>query len=88
MAAVFAAAILSMLPTMQFSGISQPVSTLGEGARLIGSMWSTTYYMHLSVGAITKGLSLRNLLPDVLMPTIFPPVFLGFAVMFLKKQEK
>lgn len=54
-AAVFAGAVLSMLPTMQFSGMTQPISTLEGGARLMGSFWPTTYYMQISVGAFTKG---------------------------------
>ena len=54
-AAVFVTAILTIMPTVQFSGLLQPVSTLEGQARLIGSIWPTTYYMHSSVGAYTKG---------------------------------
>jgi Glucose-6-phosphate dehydrogenase, NAD binding domain len=39
--------VQNILPTVQFSGLLQPVSTLEGGARLIGYMWPTTYYMHL-----------------------------------------
>ena len=35
----------------------QPVSTLEGSARVIGSIWPTTYYMHSSLGAYTKGLA-------------------------------
>src|SRR5690606_36123922 len=35
-AAVFATAILTMMPTMQFSGLLQPVATLEGAARVIG----------------------------------------------------
>ncbi|HRY07271.1 MAG TPA: ribosome-associated ATPase/putative transporter RbbA [Hyphomicrobiaceae bacterium] len=86
-AAVFAGAVLSMLPTMQFSGMLQPVSTLEGGAWLIGTVWPTTYYMHLSVGAFTKALGFGDLLSDLLVLGIFVPVFVLGAAALLKKQE-
>ena len=55
-AAVFVTAILTIVPTIQFSGLLQPVSTLEGSAGFIGSIWPTTYYMHSSLGAYTKGL--------------------------------
>jgi ribosome-dependent ATPase len=86
-AAVLAGAVLSMLPTIQFSGIVQPVSTLEGGARLMGTLWPTTYYMHLSVGAFTKGLSFSSLVPDLIALAIFVPAFLIAAALLLRKQE-
>ncbi len=86
-AAVFAGAILSMLPTMQFSGMMQPVSTLEGGARIMGWLWPTTYYMHMSVGAFTKGLAAADLMVDMAALAVFVPAFLVMAVLALKKQE-
>lgn len=86
-AAVFATTILSMLPTLQFSGMIQPTSTLEGGGRLIGAIWPATYYMHLSVGAFTKGLGVSELTPDLIALAIFGPVFIALAAIFLKKQE-
>jgi ribosome-dependent ATPase len=86
-AAVFATTIMSMLPTMQFSGMIQPVSTLEGGAHIAGVLWPATYYMHLSVGAFTKGLGFRDLVPDLLVLAIYGPVFVVLAAFFLKKQE-
>ncbi len=64
-----------------------PVSTLEGWAKVIGSMWPTTYYMHLSVGAFTKGLGAGDLLPDIVALFLFMPVFTVLAAFFLKKQE-
>ena len=86
-AAVFAGAILSMLPTMQFSGMLQPVSTLSGGARLMGDIWPTTYYMHMSVGAFTKGLGFADMRMDIAVLALFTPVFLALSALLLKKQE-
>jgi ribosome-dependent ATPase len=87
-AAVFAGAILSMLPTMQFSGMMQPVSTLEGGARLMGYLWPTSYYVHMSVGAFTKGLGFSDMTTDVLALALFSPVFLVLSALLLRKQEK
>ena len=86
-AAVFGGAIICIMPTMIFSGMLQPVSTLEGGARVIGTLWPTTYYMHLSVGAFTKGLGLGDLLPDLLALALFIPVFVLLAAASLRKQE-
>jgi len=86
-AAVFATAILSIMPTINFSGLAQPTSTLEGGGHLIGSMWPATYYMHLSVAAFTKGLSLPDLTGDLIVLAIFGPILVAMAAAFLKKQE-
>ncbi len=86
-AAVFVTAILTILPTTQFSGLLQPVSTLEGRARVVGSLWPTTYYMHASVGAFTKGLSPRLLAGDVLALAAFIPVLTILAAAALRRQE-
>ena len=86
-AAVFVTAILTILPTTQFSGLLQPVSTLEGRARLVGSLWPTTYYMHASVGAFTKALGPRLLAGDVLALALFIPVLTVLTAAALKRQE-
>ena len=87
-AAVFAGAVLSFLPTIMFSGITQPVSSLEGGARLIGTLWPTTYFRQVSIGAFTKGLGFDEMTGELLalVPSTF--VFLALSVLLLKKQEK
>jgi ribosome-dependent ATPase len=87
-AAVFVTAILTIIPTIQFSGLLQPVSTLKGTAALIGRIWPASYYMHASLGAYTKGLGMNLLLIDVLFLAGCVPVFLAVSVLGLKKQEK
>ena len=87
-AAVFVVGIFSMLPTVQFSGLAQPVSTLEGGARLMGSLWPTGYYVHLSVGAFTKGLSFAALSADLLALAAIIPALVLTAAALLRKQEK
>eukprot|EP00095_Tigriopus_kingsejongensis_P012457 snap_masked-scaffold7529_size3136-processed-gene-0.1 protein:Tk12457 transcript:snap_masked-scaffold7529_size3136-processed-gene-0.1-mRNA-1 annotation:"multidrug abc transporter atp-binding protein" len=87
-AAVFGTAILSILPTVQFSGMLQPVSTLEGSAKAIGYFWPTTYYMHTSVGVFTKGLTLSDLSSDLFKLALFIPVFTILTTLVLKKQER
>ena len=87
-AAVFVTAILTIQPSIQFSGMLQPVSTLEGSARVVGKIWPTTYYMHSSLGAYTKGLGLGLMLPDILYLLCCIPVLLLVSMIGLRKQEK
>ena len=87
-AAVFVTAILTIVPSIQFSGFLQPVSTLEGQARLIGSIWPTSYYMHSAVGAFTKGLGAEMLMLDAIVLACCIPVFWAISTIALKKQEK
>ncbi|MFH0984420.1 MAG: ribosome-associated ATPase/putative transporter RbbA [Candidatus Omnitrophota bacterium] len=87
-AAVFVTAILTITPTIQFSGLLQPVSTLMGKARLVGMIWPTTYYMHSSVGAYTKGLSPGLMVQDIIFLACCIPVFWAVSMLGLRKQEK
>jgi ribosome-dependent ATPase len=86
-AAVFVTSILTIVPTIQFSGLLQPVSTLQGGAAVVGSIWPATYYMHSSLGAYTKGLGPRLLMVDAVFLACCIPVLLGISVLGLRKQE-
>ncbi|RKH82422.1 ABC transporter ATP-binding protein/permease [Corallococcus sp. AB032C] len=87
-AAVFVTAILTIVPTIQFSGLLQPVSTLQGGAKVVGSIWPATYYMHASLGAFTKGLGAGLILRDVAFLAVCVPLLLAISVLGLRKQEK
>ena len=53
--AVAGTAILTMLPTVQFSGLTDPVSSL-EGIRgTHRQVWPATYFLVISRGTFTKG---------------------------------
>jgi len=87
-AAVFVTAILTIQPSIQFSGMLQPIATLEGSARTVGKIWPTTYYMHSSLGAYTKGLGLDLMLNDMLYLLCCIPVLLLISTICLKKQEK
>lgn len=87
-AATFATAIASIVPTIQFSGLLQPVSTLEGGAQMIGSLWPSSYFLHLNVGAFTKGLGWEALMPDILALACFGPALTALAALSLRAQER
>ncbi|MDJ0630852.1 MAG: ribosome-associated ATPase/putative transporter RbbA [Rhodobacter sp.] len=87
-AAVFVTAIICMVPTTQFSGMMQPISTLEGSAQVIGSLWPTGYFMHLSVGSFTKGLGFDELSGDLFSLLVYAPVFTVISAVFLRKQER
>jgi ribosome-dependent ATPase len=87
-AAVFVTAILTLVPTVQFSGLLQPVSTLEGNARIVGSIWPTTYYMHSSVGAYTKGLGPGLMMQDIIFLACCIPILWAVSMVGLRKQEK
>jgi ribosome-dependent ATPase len=87
-AAVFVTAILTVVPTIQFSGLLQPVSTLQGTARFVGSIWPATYYLHSSRGAYTKGLEPGLMTEDLVFLGCCIPILLAISLAGLKKQER
>jgi ribosome-dependent ATPase len=87
-AAVFITALLTIIPTIQFSGLLQPTSTLEGSAGFIGSIWPASYYMDASLGAYTKGLGPRLMLNDIVFMLCCIPVLIAVGVLGLRKQEK
>ncbi|MDF2368174.1 MAG: ribosome-associated ATPase/putative transporter RbbA [Sneathiella sp.] len=86
-AAIFATAIIVMIPTVNFSGMMYPVSTLEGGARLIGQAFPALYFQQISAGVFNKGLDLAILLPNHLILAGFCVLFWTIATVFLRKQE-
>jgi ribosome-dependent ATPase len=87
-AAVFATTLLAMIPTVQFSGLLQPVSTLEPAQQVIGLLWPATHFLHASVGVFTKGLGWDALWPDILALSAFGPAFTALAALFLRGQVR
>jgi ribosome-dependent ATPase len=87
-AAIFAAAIITILPAVQFSGMFVPVSSLKGGAWVGAKIFPSTYFQAISVGTFTKALGLASLWPDVLSLALIALVYFAVSVVLLKKQER
>ena len=86
-AAVFATVVLSVIPTVNFSGLLTPVSSLTGAGRVIGLMFPAAWYQPISVGTFTKGLGYSDLWFNVLVLAVFTLTYLIAAHIMLSKQE-
>jgi ribosome-dependent ATPase len=86
-AAVFATAILTLLPSVQFSGMLNPVASLGGMGRVIGTVFPVTYFLAICRGVFSKGLGFYALRYDFLPLALTAPVLLALSVAFLRKRE-
>lgn len=87
-AALFGTAIATIVPSVLFSGMMQPVSSLEGGAAVLGKIIPTTYFMNISVGTFTKGLGFSELSSEFTALLIFLPVLTALSAFLLKKQER
>ena len=86
-AAIFAAAIIAILPAVQFSGMFVPVSSLSGGAWLAGKIFPSTYFQAISVGTFTKALAMSSLWRNVVALAVIAIVYYLICLLLLRKQE-
>jgi ribosome-dependent ATPase len=86
-AAVFATVVLSVIPTVNFSGLITPVSSLTGAGRIIGLLFPAAWYQPISVGTFTKGLGYSDLWFNAFVLTVFALSYLIAAHIMLSKQE-
>ncbi|MFB0975210.1 MAG: ABC transporter permease, partial [Tolumonas sp.] len=82
-AALFGTAILTMLPTVQFSGLTTPVDSLSGMAYGIGQGSPATYFLIISRGVFTKALGFYDLLDPLLKLAAFIPVLTLLSFLLL-----
>lgn len=85
-AAIFATSILTLIPAVQFSGLTTPVSSLQGIGAVIGKIYPTAHFVTISRGTFAKAMEFSDLTEAFIMMSIAIPVFMGLAVWFLKKQ--
>ena len=86
-AAIFAAAIIAILPAVQFSGMFVPVSSLKGGAWVAAKIFPSTYFQAISVGTFTKALGITSLWRNIVALGVIGVIYLVASVLLLKKQE-
>jgi ribosome-dependent ATPase len=86
-AAIFAAAIIAILPAVQFSGMFVPVSSLTGGAWLGGKIFPTTYFQAISVGTFTKALGFGSLWLNMVALMVIAAIYFAISSALLRKQE-
>lgn len=86
-AAIFAAAILSVMPSVNFSGFFAPVAALSGVARIVGEGFPSSHFQAISVGAFTKALGFADLMSRFGTLALFVIVFFCLSLWLLKAQE-
>ena len=86
-AAIFATAILTTLPAIQFSGLLLPVSSMSPDAQVIGRAFASTYFQHISMGTFTKGLGFAGVAGDYFALAAIICAILALARAALRVQE-
>jgi ribosome-dependent ATPase len=87
-AAIFAAAILSMVPTVNFSGLLYPTAALQGPAWWIGKLFPASWFQTVSLGVFDKALGFMDLLPQMAALAGFGLVFLAAARLCVTKQAR
>ena len=86
-AASFASAIICLIPSVNFSGLLYPVSTLTGAAVWVGKGFPASWFQLISLGAFTKGLGFGSFWPMYAALLGFGLLYLGLARLLVRKQE-
>ena len=86
-AAVFATAIFSIVPAVNFSGLFAPVSSLSGSAKILGLSFPSAWYQPITVGVFAKGLGMVDLWRNVVAILVIELAFLALSLLLLRKQE-
>jgi ribosome-dependent ATPase len=86
-AAVFATAILSIVPAVNFSGLFAPVSSLSGGAKVIGLTFPSAWYQPVTVGVFAKALGMPQLWRSIAAIAAIAIAYFILSLVFLRKQE-
>ncbi|MGE0824363.1 MAG: ribosome-associated ATPase/putative transporter RbbA [Candidatus Binatia bacterium] len=87
-AAMFGTAVLTILPTTQFSGMLYTVSSLQGMGALIGRIYPTTHFLTISRGTFNKALAFADLQPAYVALLLTMPVLIVVTAALLPKQER
>jgi len=85
-AAMFLAMIGTMIPAAQFSGITDPVSSLEGVGAFIGHIYPTTHFLDISRGVFNKALSFGDMKQSLASLFMAIPVIWGLSIGLLRKQ--
>jgi ribosome-dependent ATPase len=87
-AALAAASLVTMIPTVQFSGLTNPVSSLEGFAAVVGRIFPATYFISLCRGVFSKSLGFAEHGFDLLVLGVGGPVLIALSIALLRKQGR
>lgn len=87
-AALAGTAVATMLPTIQFSGVTDPVSSLEGAGYYVGQSFPATYFLIISRGVFTKALGFAELAGHLAILASFIPILTILSLLLLRKQGR
>lgn len=87
-AAIFLSTIATMLLSVQYSGMIDPIASMEGSAATIGAINPATYFITIARGTFSKALSLDDLGPSFLGLLAIGPALIGLSAILLKKQAR
>ena len=88
LAAIFGTAILTMIPSTQYSGLIDPVTALEGMGAVIGQIFPTTHFVTIARGTFSKALGFEDLAGAFLPLLLAGPVLIAIATLLLRRQER
>ncbi|WP_149539466.1 ribosome-associated ATPase/putative transporter RbbA [Siccirubricoccus phaeus] len=87
-AAIFGTSLITLIPAVQYSGMTDPVSSLEGAGALIGRLYPTTHFITVARGTFSKALGFADLGEAFIPLLVAIPVLLGLAAALLRKQAR
>ena len=87
-AALFLAMIGTLIPTLTYGGMIDPVTSLQGAARVFGEIYPSAYMITISRGVFNKALGFRELWGSLWPLLVAWPVITAAAILSLRKQER
>ena len=87
-AAMFLAMIGTLIPTVTYGGMLDPVSSLEGAGRIIGEVYPASHMFTISRGVFNKALGFGDLAGSFWPLMLAIPVIIGVAIALLRKQEQ
>lgn len=86
-AALFGTAVFTILPSVNFSGMANPVSSMEGAGRLIGHIYPAAHFLVITRGIFCKALGFADLHKEFLALALTIVVLLTLCTVLLRKQE-
>ncbi|MDC7827401.1 ribosome-associated ATPase/putative transporter RbbA [Pseudomonas sp. BLCC-B13] len=86
-AAIFGTSIVTLLPAIQFSGLTYPVAAMEGFGAFIGRIYPTSHFFTICSGVFSKALGLVELYPRFIPMIVAILVLTLLSVAGLRKQE-
>ncbi|MGE4318729.1 MAG: ribosome-associated ATPase/putative transporter RbbA [Deferribacterales bacterium] len=87
-AALAGTALLTLIPTINYAGLKDPVSSLQGFGAVIGHVFPATYFINISRGLFSKTLSFSDMYPNYAVLVLSAVVITAVSMLLLKKQER